>query len=185
MSKLDKLDKFDSETSKLVENPLSAIEYDLSWKPLYLVGSWKEPNSKENIVSVAVLLPTGVGETLSDLEVKVENGNRLLMGVVWPSIIANGETLHRKWIQGNDVEKITNYHPRIMAFVNYVERFQEKEGDRIVSWAKIDLPTPVKPDFIKHFLGFVGSNAVVLYIDLQAPNRNFAVKREQYKISIN
>lgn len=165
----------DSELSNRKENSYTSVEYNLLWKPLYLLGSWKDPASKDNIVSVALLLPTGVGELFTDFELSIENENQLLIGVAWPSIIAETETLHRKWIQGDGVEKITNYHPRIMAFANFIERFQQKEGVKIMSSAKIDLPTPVKPDFVKYFLGFKCSNALVLYIDRQAPDRNFAV----------
>lgn len=35
-----------------------------------------------------------------------------------------------KWIQGNIAEKITSYHPRVMSFSSFIERFQNREGDR-------------------------------------------------------
>ena len=158
---------------------------ELCWQPLHSIGAWKDPSSKENFVSVAILLPTGIGEQPQDIVIRVEKEMQLKVGVAWPKCLADGVELHRKWTQGNSVEKIASYHPRIMSFSNFIERFQSREGDRVLSWATIQLPMNVKPDFTKYLLGYKGATALILYVDLQAPDRNFAVREEKFDVSIN
>ena len=72
-----------------------------------------------------------------------------------------------------------------MPFVNFVEKHQLHEGDRIASWATINLPNRVKPDFEKHRFGFKDSKTIVVYVEMMSPERNFAKKREEFKIEIN
>jgi len=166
------------------EASAAKIEPELLWNPLYAITSWKDPDTKENIVSVAILLPTGVGEQTNDLIIRIENERTLRIGVMWPRALSISEVLNRKWLTGNGVDSITSYHPRVMGFANFVERFQSKEGDPVFSWCSIDLPMPVKPDFTKHLIGFKNSKAIALYIDLMAPDRNFATKTEEFTVQV-
>lgn len=77
---------------------------------------WKDPGSRGNFVSVAIILLIGFAEQPQDLVISVENGNLLKVEVAWPQFLADGVEMHRKLIQGNSNAKIAKYHPRIMSF---------------------------------------------------------------------
>lgn len=72
-----------------------------------------------------------------------------------------------------------------MAFSNFIKRWKSKQGERMVSWETIKNTTNVNPDFTKYLLVFKESSCIILYVDLQAPDRNFAVKPELFNVSIN
>lgn len=167
------------------DNKSELSESVLTWQPLYAVAPWRDPVTKEDYISAAVVLPTGVGEQANDIIVRIEDGKKLRVGVAWPLALADSERLNRKWITGSGVPQIEAYHPRVMAFANFVEKYQAHEGERIISWATIDLPNAVKPDFEKHTFGFKDSKTIVVYVDMMSPERNFAKKREEFKIEIN
>ena len=157
----------------------------LTWRPLFAVAPWKDPVAKEDYISAAVVLPTGVGEQPNDVIVRIDDGTKLWVGVAWPLALADSERLNRMWISGSGVTKIEPHHSQVMAFTNFVEKHQAHEGDRIIFWATIDLPNSVKPDFEKHTFGFKDSKTIVVQVEMMLSERNFAGKCEKFKIEIN
>ena len=123
----------------------------LTWGPLSAVAPWRDPVAKEDYISAAVVLPTAVGEQPNDVIVRIDDGKKLRVRVAWPLALTDNRC---KWISGSGVPKIEAYHRQVMEFANFVEKHQAHEGDRIISWATIDLPNRVKPDFEKHTFGF-------------------------------
>ena len=105
----------------------------LTWQPLFTVAPWRDLVTKIDYVSVAIVLPTGVGEQPNDVIVRIEDGNKLRVGVAWPLALADSDRLNRKWISGSGVPKIEAQHTRVMAFANFLEKCQDREGDRITS----------------------------------------------------
>jgi len=73
---------------EIIENDFSvptAITNPLLFSPIFNLSVWKDPNSKDQCVSVAVLLPTGIGEKPDDLSICVEDENVLKITVMWPT----------------------------------------------------------------------------------------------------
>ena len=56
---------------------------------------------------------------------------------------------------------------------------------RIISWPTIELPNPVKPDFVNHMFGFKDFKTIVVYVNMMLPQCKFEEKREEFKEKIN
>lgn len=145
----------------------------LQFKPFFVLSEWKHQRTKDNRVSVAILLPTGVGEQEGDVRVSVEDGLFLRVDVVWPPALTNVPMLMEMWLQGDGVPKIEDYHPQVQGFYDYLQQFQANQRDKVESFARLPLPFVVKPDFERHVLGWEGSSQIILFVTLSAPDRNF------------
>lgn len=78
------------------------------FKPIYMIGTWKHPTDNDSLrVSVAILLPSGIGENSDDLTVNVvDDGHYLELCVLWPSAMNDRFMLHKKWLTGFNVPKV-------------------------------------------------------------------------------
>eukprot|EP00171_Calliarthron_tuberculosum_P003541 IDg3541t1 len=145
----------------------------LQFKPLYMLGSWKDPRTKDDKISIAVLLPSGISEHPGDIVATVVDDWFMQLSVTWPTSFMSTVQLMHIWLQGDGVEKIEDYHPHFQSFSAFRERFQTSEEDKIHSVARIPLPFAVKSDFEQHLLGWHGTSQTVLFLILSAPSRNF------------
>ena len=57
------------------------LPHTLTFNPLYVMSSWKHSITKDARVSVALLVPSGIGEIAGDLKVTVEEEDYLSVGV--------------------------------------------------------------------------------------------------------
>ena len=60
-------------------NALFTSVSPLNFTPIYVQSIWEDPSSKNNRISIAVLLLSGVRERAGDLRLPVDNGNLLLL----------------------------------------------------------------------------------------------------------
>lgn len=63
------------------------------------------PLSKDNRVSVAVILLTGVGERPGGVQVLVENSRYLRVTILWPAVLTNVPLLMGMWLDGEEYQK--------------------------------------------------------------------------------
>jgi len=83
-------------------------EEECAFKSLYLVSRWQEDENTSEMLSVAVLLPSGI--EAGDFHVRVMDGGKLLeVKVVWPMPLIDEQLLHRKWLVSNGTSGIEKY----------------------------------------------------------------------------
>ena len=61
----------------------------LSWNTIFIRSLRKDPSTKDDRVSVAVLLPSGVIEKAGDLRVEIEGDDVLKFTVMWPKAMSS------------------------------------------------------------------------------------------------
>ena len=117
----------------------TAESNSLIFNPIYTLSVWKDPSSKDQRISIAILLPTGIGESPGDPKLSVESEKILKISVMWPSAMSSVPQLMRRWLTGQDGPEMKDYHLHVQGFYSFMEKFQSKEGDPIYSTAKIGL----------------------------------------------
>jgi len=137
-----------------VENSTSAQlnSSTLSFVPIYMISQWKEPTTKDDRISLAILLPSGTSDKIDDISVRIINGIKLELTIPWPSAFLN---------------------INCEGFSTYRMQFQTQETDVIQSTAEILLPFEVVADFEQHLLGWNGNNQEVLFVILKAPSKMY------------
>ncbi len=163
----DALDKHGGQAGEEV------LSHSLTFKPLYIMSKWKDILAKDARVSVAILLPTGIGEHVGDIKVQVDDEEYLAVGVAWPSSLTEPKILTKKWLVGDEVEMIEGYHLMVENFYKFLSKFQRCKNEQVMSWCRIPLPFPVKPDIKQYVLGWEGTEQIVLFITLFAPEGNY------------
>ena len=81
--------------------------------------------------------------------------------------------LTKKWLVSYNVQKNEQYHPMVENFYEFLAKFQEHQGEEIVFWCRISLPSPVKPDFEEHVLVWKGTEQIVLFLIFSALAGNY------------
>ncbi len=66
--------------------------------------------------------------------------------------------------------------------MKYVEQFQTKQGDAIVSSCTIELPFAVKPDFNEDIITFANSSNTLYLLRFCAPDRHFTSKSSRLRV---
>lgn len=145
----------------------------LEFKPLYMLSVWKEPSTKDERISVAILLPSGISENIDDITVRIVKGQELELTIPWPSSFMNLKQLMQVWLEGDGVTRIEDYHPHCEGFAAYRMKFQKQETDLIHSKAIIHLPFEVISEFEQHLLGWEGNSQEVLFLILKAPSKMY------------
>lgn len=123
----------------------------LSFKPWYLMSTWTEPGTTTKRITVAIVLPSGVGK--GDFSVRAtEDGKWVELTVVWPNPLIDLDTLHRKWLwQSSGLsqavragERFERYHSKCVGFEASLKELQDRVSETIESVARISLPFPVQ-----------------------------------------
>ncbi len=66
--------------------------------------------------------------------------------------------------------------------MEFVEQFQEKQGNNIISSCRIDLPFPVKSDFDEDVITFANNSTTLYLLRFCASNRNFTPKSTRLRV---
>ncbi len=104
---------------------------------------------------------------------QVEDEEYLAVGGGVPAAMTDPKLLTKKWLVGDEVEKIEDYHPMVEMFYDFLSKFQGSQGEKIMSWCRIPLPFPVKPDVQQWLLGWEGTQQIVLFIALNAQEGSY------------
>ena len=87
-----------------------------TFKTLYLVSIWRERESTTERLSVAIVLPSGVGPRefslrTTDCEEYIE------LTVSWPGALGGPSVMDRRWMNSNDDDKMLEDHSKLGGFV--------------------------------------------------------------------
>lgn len=137
---------------------------ELYWRPIYSRSVWRNQDMTD-CVTVAVLLPSGVTETMAFVE---SDGCTLVVKAIWPEMLTNLDKLHAKWLQAKDPNRLPPFHPKLMGFKQHYKTLRKRSSDKLISVARIPLPFQVhqKLDVIYKLGDSSGSR--IIYIELQA-----------------
>jgi hypothetical protein len=116
------------------------------WMPIYAISLWKNGDMDEQ-VTLAILLPSGVG-SIEDSQVCVDdNLYEVHVHVKWPTIASVVSSLHSLW-------NLPEYHPKLVGFHDFFSNLRERESDSLYSEATIGLPMRVQKTPVEfHHLG--------------------------------
>lgn len=149
-----------------------------SFHPLHLISTWTEPDSTNQCVTVAVVLPSGVGSGGFSVRV-LENGRELELVVRMPKQLQDMKLLHRKWLRSTRYDRMEPYHPKIVGFQNALKELRQHTEDFVESTARIALPISVQTHiFAKYNMSWRDDTTKLLYLDLKAPVENYGILQD-------
>lgn len=138
--------------------------------PLYLMSEWQEPRTTLKCLTIAIILPSGVGPGHFKLQV-VEEGECLEVTVDWPSPLTDIPMMHKKWF-GNGLSDV---HPKILGFESALKMLRTNRIDAVRSTARIGLPFTVQPNLNgQHNLAWRDNSTRMVYLDLKAVVDDYA-----------
>lgn len=147
--------------------------------PLALISQWDEAITTCEMLSVAIVLPSGVGP--GDFKVRViEDGDVLELTVSWPMPLVNIEMMHAKWLKCDEQGKlistdVTPHHPKILGFQKKLRMVREHLEKTPESVARFGLPITVQQQVVDQFnLGWVNDTTRMVYVDLRSVQNNYA-----------
>lgn len=155
------------------------------FQPLHLTSCWMEPGSTTKCLTVAIMLPSGVGAGQFSLRV-LEGGRQLEIIVNWPAPLVDLSMMHRKWLTAAGPEKIESYHPKLTGFENALKAYREHCKDDVVSTARISLPFQVETHIhAKYNLGWRDSTARMVYVDLKGHEEHYSLVQDENTFEIS
>ena len=146
----------------------SIIKQEHTFIPLHMCSVWQEPGTTLQRITVAIILPSGVGaeefkvRVIEDgdvLELTVRDGRSL--SLISSSCTKNG------WIEGGS--SFTDFHPKFLGFEATLRRMRENLSSEVSSVARIGLPFTVQShiDDVQP-IGWIGHHDRMIYVDLKA-----------------
>lgn len=151
--------------------------------PLLSISDWVDPGMRTRLFTVAILLPSDIWP--GNVFVRVlENGNTLIMVVIWPCSSVDLEKLYRKWLHSEGSDRLENYHPKLLGFKHFLKSCRSSNTDSLVSTVEIRLPFQAQTHIAeKYNLRWAYSNARVVYIELRGHDEPYSASAVQDDIS--
>ena len=169
-----------STSSKTVEEGAGAelSIADSFLKPLYLLGVWEEPRTKNRRINTAIKLTSGGDQ--HDFSICVhESGLTLELTVKSPDPLVDLSLLHTKRLQSKGTHReveFTMFHRSVLVLENALKEKRERASDGVFYTTRIPLPFAVQTHIEgKSNLLFKESGAKIVYIQLKAMVESYAV----------
>ena len=99
----------------------------LTFQPMYALSACKDPTSKDQLVSMANLLPTRIGENPSDLKLSVEDNKIFKIKIKWPPATVAVPQLMQGWFCNQEEPEMKSHHPEVQEFYSFLENFQSRK----------------------------------------------------------
>lgn len=147
--------------------------------PLHLISEWIKSGTKSKMVTVSIVLPSGVGPRQCSTRI-VEGGRELELTVKWPVPLTDLSVMHKKWLNSRAADIIGVYHPKYIGFETALNALRNNECDNLHSATRISLPFPVQTNFGERFnLGWIDDSTRIVYVDLKAYEDNDSLLRDE------
>lgn len=151
---------------------------------MHIFSSWVEPNTTTKRLTVAVLLPSGVGPGQFSIRV-AEDGGALEFTMIWPDPFINMSILHRKWLQSQSDDRIEGYHPKLIGFEHHLKSFRSRSSDIVESTARIVLLFQVQSNISQKFnLAWSENSARVVYVELRGQEEQYGASNDNDSFEI-
>lgn len=141
---------------------------------------WQEPRTTRDCISVAIILPSGVGPGNFKVQV-AEAGDCIDLTVTWPDVLTDARLLHKKWLV---TDEISDVHPKILGFEASLKRMRKSCDDNVFSKARIGLPITVESHIEKFNIGWRDNDTRVLYLDLKALAEDYGTQNDTTTLEI-
>ena len=110
------------------------------WKPLYSFSEWIDARTMVKMLTLVVLLPSGVGSRFTGRV--IDNGCIYEIVCQWPPVLFNPLITFKKWI---DLKELSLQHPKISGLHQMVAPLRGKlDGASVESTCQINLPFRVQ-----------------------------------------
>ena len=159
--------------------PKSIMTDHHSFKPIYSIGYWNDPDDNDNpCASVSILTFSGI-DKLSDFSINIVGGRLLEYKVVWPVSLTVSDQLHAVWIEGKGERKrLANYHVMVKCFDSMLAPMRRHDS-RVETSAMIPINMKVETRPEIHLLSFPNTTARIIYVILRGPARKTTNLDEQ------
>lgn len=158
--------------------------------PLALVSEWEEAITTCPMLTLAIVLPSGIGA--GDFMVRIiEDGDVLELTVKWPKPLVDIEFMHLKWLKTDDDGNplsldVTRHHPKILGFQKKLRMIRQHFENTPESVARFGLPFTVQSHIIGQYnLGWVEDSTRMVYIDLKSINDSYAAVKDNNEFEIH
>ena len=169
-------DNLDEEEEQEVET-VSIEDQRNVYSPMCLISQWQEKLTMIKRLTVAIILPSGVGSGQFSLRVG-EGGRHLELMIRWPKPLIDIYKMHKKWLT-NERQNYKDYHPEFTGFVEALRNYRARSVDWIESHTRIFLPYVVETHIQeKHNLAWVDDTTKMLYVRLRAFVEQYAVEND-------
>lgn len=114
---------------------------------LYLILEWQEPHTTVDWLTIAIVLPSGIGS--GDFKVRiVEDGDVVELTFKWPPPVTDVQFLHKKWLELTNASKDTtveasaatisandfsSHHPKILGFEKALRDLRGNRSDNVIA----------------------------------------------------
>lgn len=178
-------DDLEEEVKVIVPEVLSPSKF---FMPLGLSSYWEEAVTTCQMVSIAIVLPSGV----TNFEVNVvDDGDVLCLSVDWPKPLVDIEFMHRKWLKKDASGKqistnITRHHPKLLGFQKTLRMFRKTMENTPQSIARFGLPFTVQPNIVNHYnLSWTDDKTLMVLVDLRSVDDSYKVKEKKTDFEIH
>ena len=133
--------------------PKSIVTNHYSFKPIYFIGYWNDPDDNDNpSASVAILTVSGI-DKISDFFINIVSGRLLEYKVVWPTSLTVSDQLHAVWIEDKgDRKKLTHYLWMVKCFDSMLSTMR-RHNTRVETSAMVPINMKVETQpgfFVAH-----------------------------------
>lgn len=143
-----------------------------------LLSVWKAVRTRENRVSAAVLLPSGVCDTPGGISLEIEDEKILKVTVRWPRVFMDVDVLLKQFLEGGEVTKIDRSHPMIGGFEDALRTYQKETDKDIESTTRVELPFSVLPNPPRYLCVYEDTSTAVLIVTMESPRAAFSESNE-------
>lgn len=151
----DPLDIDDEHTESFESGALQSLGDSTAWTLIHHVCQSRDPVARNTCVSIAVLIPAGVGEENGQIRIAFESNDTLHIYAHWPVGLKDPLLLHKMWLTGIGARAIQQYHPQLEAYKASIEVIATKVDGRRKAVARIRLPCLLIQRVVeKHYLGW-------------------------------
>ncbi|MEM6687231.1 MAG: hypothetical protein AAF617_15725 [Bacteroidota bacterium] len=168
--------KMDLDFDEIEEKPVTDRDVSISktFVPLYLISQWQEPVTTTKRVTVAIILPSGVGVGAFKVRV-IEEGDVLELTVNWPKPLVDIEFMHRKWMSQDEGKLVTSVSPKLLGFEKTLRQMRNNRSETVSSVARIGLPITVQSHIeSKYNIAWKDDHSRMVYVDLKAVVDDYA-----------
>lgn len=100
----------------------------IEYKYLCSMRNWTDPSTKDDRVSISLLIPTGVSVAYGDVKAEVVDEWFLKDDNSCPKFLTDVSTLTAMWLEGDGSPKESDCHRMISEFHEHMQKFQKQEG---------------------------------------------------------
>lgn len=147
-----------------------SYDIDTSW----LIGWNREISTKR--ISLSTILSSDVKPGIFSYRVKPICCTNFELYITWPEPLISTKLQHTKWLQSQGADRITNYHPKTLAFEESLKGLRSKKDDDVFTVWQIPLLISVETHVHSTFnMTWRNDDTKLLHVVLNAPVDTYVI----------